>query len=682
MKQRSFARECACVGLIALGAGGCAAVPEGQYGIETLTWKGVDQMSPDALEACLATRARDVVRLRVGLGAPGCGEPPFDSDPPDLELLSLPWSAWPVYDPAILGVDRKRIERWYHARGYYDARVERVTALVDDEQVRSPVCEGGDCRLKVSIEVVEGEPVRVERVDLAYARAPSEAVQTQLEQRIALAPDARFDEYIYEADKARLARLLRDAAYARAEVTGRVVIDRAARTAAVTYRVDAGEPFLFGAVDVQGADRVPAELIALTADIPVGEPFSEERLDDAQRAVFALGVFSSVKLSPQPRSDGTVTVTITVRTASMVTPSLGVGVMSGTLQRATSDEVESVPQWDVHLRAAYEHKNLFGSLQRLRIEDRPRLIMLDDFPRIPSQGPRLGNVLTLDYEQPNALERRTVVIGTASWDLGPDPFFGFFRHDVSVKVGLRRAFLKQRLSAQLSIAHDLYLIADDNAPDSVTSYRLPFLEQQVRLDLRDDGRRPQRGAYASVTVQEAARVLGYGSWDYLRVIPDGRVYLPLFFRMVLAARFTVAGMFIWNDYGVSGPSRDLGPQAYRLRGGGANGHRGFFAGELGPGRAGGVRRWLASLELRVPLGRDVGAVVFSDAGDVSQTRRFRFTRPHTAAGLGLRYYSLLGAIRLDAAWRIPGLQRFGGGGEDVRLRAVPSAFHLTIGEAF
>jgi outer membrane protein assembly factor BamA len=82
--------------------------------------------------------------------------------------------------------------------------------------------------------------------------------------------------------------------------------------------------------------------------------------------------------------------------------------------------------------------------------------------------------------------------------------------------------------------------------------------------------------------------------------------------------------------------------------------------------------------------------MFGDVGDVSDAAgettlrlpTFEFRRLNAATGLGLRYFSVLGAIRLDAGWRIPGLQTFGVSNDGVSLGARPSAVHFTIGEAF
>jgi outer membrane protein assembly factor BamA len=684
--QRQYPRErLQSIFVLALvGFLGCASIPKRQYGVEKIEWVGVEQMDSEAIASCLATRERESVTLRLSLSSPECGSPPFDSSPPSLALWTFPWTDWPVYDPAIVEVDRERIQRWYEARGYYGSSIKQIRAYLGDQPVDSPECpEGNDCELRLVVQIEEGQPVIVERVKLAFDSPLSAELTDQLQSQIELKAGQRFDEAVYRADKDRLTSLLRNASYARAKIAGKVLIDRGLRSARVEYRVEPGLEFVFGEVSVNEMEGIPTSLVIQAADITKGAPYSEDLLDDAQRAVFALGVFSSVKLVKHYAAQGgVVDITILARLGRLERPSAGFGVMSGILRRTTSDEVINVPEWDLHLRFAYEHRNFLGGLRKLRIEERPRLIMLDDFPKVPSEGPVLGNLISLSLEQPATFEARTVSFSENEWDFGPDAFYGFFRHDLALKLGLRRSFFMQRLQAQVAIQHDLYEIVDDMVPDTVSSYRLPFVEQLLRLDLRDDSRRPSSGLYAAITIQEALRLGGYGSWNYVRIIPDLRGYVPVFWDLVLAARFSIGALFVLDSADLDPTSKALGPQSYRLRGGGAYSNRGFSAGELGDGIDGGIRRWEGSLELRVPLGGDFGVTLFGDVGDVSRGTAIRFSHLNTATGLGLRYYSIIGAIRLDAAWRIPGLQRAGVEQEPIKISVEPSAMHLTIGESF
>jgi translocation and assembly module TamA len=694
---------------------GCATIPEGQYGVKKIEWVGTKQLDGEAVASCLVTRERPSVNIMLGVSAPTCGDPPFDSSPPTIDLWTLPWTDWPIFDPAIFDVERERIERWYRARGYYDAQVTDVKTFANGQEVDPDECKGSgsDCELKLVVTLTEGKPSYVERVEIKTNTPLPDELMQRLRKALTVRVGHRIDEYYYEADKKQIEAQLLAASYARAKVSGRVLVDRSRRTAYVEYQLEPGPPCVFGKLTVEGLqhdDDVPVDLILQAGNIQTGERYDQDEVDDAQRSIFALNVFSSVHI--ERRGEGKVVDLVAIVSRGRVTTlSAGLGIMSGTMVRPTAAEIDNVAQWDVHLSGTYENRNFLGGLRRLRIEERPRLIFKPQFPLVRdklSLREMIGNIVNIRFDQPSTFEARTKLVVNAGWDYGPDPFANYIRHDITLKVGLERPFFKHKLYGRFAVGHDLYEIAEpDSCWDVVqnavapcvgySSYRFPFLEQQLIVDLRDDPLRPRLGFYFSFLVQESAKFGGYASWDYFRMIPDARVYLPLPWSIVFAARFALGAIFVYNPVnGLDDRSRRLGPQPYRLRGGGAGSNRGFLAGRLGASEFGGTRRWEGSVELRIPIGGDFGLTLFGDVGDVSDAAAqettipgariplptFEFRRLNAATGLGLRYFSVLGAIRLDAGWRIPGLQTVGESDDGLTLGLRPSAVHFTIGEAF
>jgi len=662
----------------------CATIPKGRYGTQRIDWKGVEQMSPEALEACLATKKRDAVTLRLGLGSPSCGAPPFDEEPPYLTLWSWPWATWPEYDSAIFAVDKQRIVRWYEARGFYQAQVGGVRFSSDGKIIDpNQRCNADSCKLQIRIEVEEGLPSRVQKVTLVYDQPVPDDTRQALQKALTVHAHERFDESKYEADKAALLDRLKERGFARAKVEGEVKVDRDARSVEVRYLLHTGPACVFGSVRVEGYGELNAAVIADTADIPRGKPYRQSLVADAERAVYGLGAFSLVRIEPDgDDSSPTVNLVIHVRQGRLTTFRIGVGVMSGTLQSNVSDETFSVPEWDVHLKAAYRNQDFLGGMRRFSIEDRPRVIMLEEFPFIPHGGPRLGNTLSTNFEQPRFIEHRTSLFVSAAWDLGPDPFYGYFRHDLATKVGLRRRFFRHALTVELALEHDLYEIISAVHPDTVSSYRLPFVDEELRLDLRDNAQRPRRGLYLATSVHEALE-LQYGSWNYVRFLPEARAYQKLPWRFVLAERLAFGALFVLDANRKLDPtSQALGPQNYRFRGGGANSDRGFLPGTLGVGRTGGKRRWEGSLELRTPLSTDVELALFFDTGDVSQGNALRLDHLNAATGFGVRYFTPFAPIRVDFGWRIPGLESLSNDLPRAPTQVLPTAVHLTIGEPF
>ncbi|MCA9577541.1 MAG: BamA/TamA family outer membrane protein [Sandaracinaceae bacterium] len=763
---------------------GCATIPRDSYGVHRLRFEGVEDLDANALAACLATRERSSVGIDFGTASdPTCGEPPFDGGTNTLRLWRWPWSDWPTWDLSVFERDLRRIERWYRARGYYDAEVVHVE-ITPEAAAESDRVEGdGDdapcerngrnqgCEVEVTVHVSEGEPVVTRQVVLLvsheqranpasptppppptsddpdaqsqdegqtpapdaseesaaadpdaqpesaseFARVADaglpQSIASALTRAIELEPDAPFDEAIYERSKRALSDALAREGYACGHVEGRVDINRDERLADVKLWVRLGPQCVVSSVTVEG-DDVPTATIRGTADIRRGAPYSEQAMRVAQRAVYGLGAFAEVDVIGNPRRDeaglctGEVDVTIRVRRGRNFRYGVGVGVETGQVvdEQNTSS---STPQWDAHVLAFVEHRDFLGGLRRVRLEDRPRLI----FQTRSENGiqPRFGNVLKLEFRQPAFIESRTTLTLNSHWDLGPDPNQGFFRHDVDAAVRVSRPFFGGKLILSGGLHSNLQRTTDQVRS---SDYSVLFFEEYAQVDLRDDSRSPHQGFFLSLGFHQAPAFLG-SSWTYYRFTPEARAYAPLPLNMVLAARFGLGVMLIRSaDQSLDQVSALLGPQRYRLRGGGPSSHRGFAPGFLGDQQAigvqpacarnnpppdtdcseansGGLRRWEASIELRAPITPDFGVVLFADMGDVNRGDRFRFDQIHLAAGFGLRYQTLVGPVRLDIGFLSKRAQVVGGGVNLAPINYVnlgfvrfPGAIHLTIGEAF
>ena len=72
-------------------------------------------------------------------------------------------------------------------------------------------------------------------------------------------------------------------------------------------------------------------------------------------------------------------------------------------------------------------------------------------------------------------------------------------------------------------------------------------------------------------------------------------------------------------------------------------------------------------------------VGFYDMGDVIRGSTLTFEHPNPSAGFGLRYVTIVGAIRFDLGFRVGKIE---GARDKLFLFDVPGAMHLTLGEAF
>ncbi len=701
----------------------CETIPADRYGIARLRIEGMEQMDARALAGCLASQER--AREGIALGAPGspsCGEPPFDTDRAEIHLWSWPWADWPLFDESLFAQDLERVIRWYRARGYPNARIveTRITPpsvatsdLVEADTECERDDEGEGCRVEITIVVEEGEPIHVTQVRVLtedHDPAPP-ALRARLDEAVDLEAGDRFDEHPYERGKEQLLSLLAESGHCHARVTGEVRVVRAQLRAEVDYHVAVGPVCSVGSVEVRGNDDIPSGPILRAAGLERGQPYNPSELHDAQQAIFALGAFASVEVAARVEDDvDTVPIEIRVVPAQRNRFMVGGGIQTGQDLTTTDSDAQPVNQWDVHVLGRWENRNLFGGMRRLAIEDRVRLISNEEFPRFSAFAPdrSIGNVLTLEFEQPGFLEPRTSLKVTGLYDVGPDPYAAFFRHAVRAGISLERSFWRRRIRASAGIQSAAYLVPGSpaNASDAQQDWHVMYWQQTLELDLRDRPVRTRQGVYLSLRLQEAGYLLP-GSWDYIRIVPEVRAYAPLPHGLVLAGRFRVGAMFVNADFGdnvaADNPLR-LGPDIHRFRGGGPVSNRGFLAQRLGDGASGGTRLWEANLELRVPMTENLWLATFADMGDSSRTNSFRFNYLQLSLGGGLRYYTIVGPIRFDVGFRVRGAQVLGADdrflgycqdattaetsdcvGDTYRGRVFgrrAGAIHITIGDSF
>jgi outer membrane protein assembly factor BamA len=694
--------------VLALALAGCARVPKDRYGIDAVRFEGVKQFDEDALAACLYSRERSAVRLGLGgVERHRCGVAPFEKRGKRVDLWSWGWTDWSIYDRLAFERDSARILRWYEARGHHQARVvaataEPVQAKGDDTldpKAAEPGCERiskrQGCEVQLKFVVDEGEPTLVQTLLLEGVSGLPPKLAESTRDALQLRRGDRFDEALYEGSKQAVIELLQEDGYAHARVEGAVRIDRERHSADVRLLASPGPRCRFGQVQIEGAaDSLAAMARAMTMIDP-GDAFSPAAIRGARRAVFASGAFGSVSVEPLLTS-GSDTVDVLVRVVPVRKHvyGVGLGMQAGIVTRGDTWDPVSVPQWDVHLVAKYRQNRFLGGPRRLSLENRPALIIQEPFPQFTT--PRFGNELRTELRHVGLGDPRTVVALGADYIWGPDPFDTFFRHRVDTGLTFERRFLRDdHLYLSTGLKNSVYRVPEgeltsDGAEPSA-NYLLTYFFQRIRFDYRDDEQRPRLGFMYQTEIQEA----GMGkasSWAYLRTTPDLRVYLPLPWQITLTTRFALGMYFILRaDQKLDDLSRDLGPRDLRLRGGGATSNRGFLPGELGDGSDGGTRRWEASCELRVPLTNVFGVVGFFDAGDVSKKSEFRWNYPQASAGFGLRYFTVIGAIRVDLAWRIENMQVFGPdqrdpGGElsevDFGFATMDGAIHFTLGESF
>lgn len=566
------------------------------------------------------------------------------------------------FDPLLAAVDKERIEAYYQRQGYFSARVEDVLVRRRDDSVA------------VSFVVEEGEPTRITELDLAGLSDSGERPQPgELGSLVSeLEVGEIFVHEEYRRAKIDLRAYLIKHGHAWATVDGTVAVDRDARTAAIRYDIDAGPLVRFGQVRVVGLEEIPRSTVAARVAWEPGQIFDPALLMRTQGRLYQLGFFSTVRvdLAESETRPALADVLIRVREADRHEIKLGVGMaVDNTL-------------WEAHARAGYRLIGFVDPLTTLTVDARPAFTTLRGLEG--EQG--LGGEAMLSLQREDLVVPRLRGLARAQYRFSQLEAYAV--GGPGVRLQLDRPLLSERLIASVGWQLD-YLSFPSVSPaippelrqklGLAESYPLGFFEQSLAYDRRDNLLDPQRGYYLQLRLEQAG-AYSASSCSYLRASTEARGYVPVGERVVLAAR---------AHYGRA-LAGEL-PITRRYISGGASSHRGFAQRRLSPmARAGGGDSAAiggevlleGNLEARVDMlmirKQWLGTAAFADYGDVVRASgdEIDLGRLHWAAGLGLRYNTLVGPVRLDVARRIT---RTGPGepdGGDVWT------FHLSLGEAF
>ena len=561
------------------------------------------------------------------------------------------------FDPVALALDERRIVAFYRDRGYFSAHVRDVAVSNED-----------DSRVRVRISVDEGLPTPMTAVTIAGLPPGQEDLAART--RLRAGDIFRYDAYLKAKDELKQGLLLRG--YAHVEVDGDVRIDRDARWADVQLTLTPGPLVFFGQAHVDGATHLPKRSLNARIAWKPGERFDPVKLEQTRSELAQLGAYRIVALD-YARADRPEVSDVTIRLADTERHELRLG--GGLAVDRTRFELRGL--------AGFAIRSRDDPLLLLRLETRPGYALVNGHPADSGFG---GSAI-VSVEKLDLLDLpRLAGVAEAAYTL--DIYEAFQIRGPRGRVALSRPLFNQRiaLAGTARFAQEQGIFDDSTLPERFQlspSARIMALGQSITLDGRDNPLDASRGAYLRFDVEE-----GLADSDvFLRFIPDVRVYRAFSPRVVTALRARVALL--------SSGGHDVGiPE--RFFGGGANGHRGFAYRRLSPmiptddGRLiaiGGEAALESSAELRCDIARVVGhwlgAVAFVDAGDVTpRIADLDVTGLHWAAGLGLRYDTIVGPLRLDVGARLNRVETAAAGKPANPDPGNRFAIHLSLGEAF
>jgi outer membrane protein assembly factor BamA len=618
-----------------------------------------------------------------------------------------------------VGLIAAAITELYRVRGFAQAAVKPNLQVLPPAQgvnvVYRPVA--------IRFDITEGPQTIISAVDFAGAKTiPADKHLPTL----GLQAGRPFYRPQLSLDRDSIEHAYRNQGFQNVAVTSQLNFTPDQQQVALTWTIKEGDQFKIDRVLINGNVRIDTDLIKRELTIKSGDPTSDDAMIESQRKLAELGLFRRVRITELPRT-GSLTrdVLVDLEETNTTTVDYGGGVEVGRIA-ATSDEGEgAVDKLDIGPRGFFSisRRNLWGKNRSVTLFGRVTLSRRE--PPADNPDPTdTGGYGFNDYRglftfrEPRAFGTNGDAQFTAFIEPGRRSSFTFNRRGVTADYARRiSAFtVTGRYTFDYTKLFDEQIKAEDQLPIDrlFPQVKLSKIFGGVLRDSRDDVLDPQKGAVVGVDGTIAARVLG-SEVGFVKSFLQGFIYRRLPGRRVVVAagaRLGVAVGFANNlapPLEISGPRQGYGgraadaptravdraegfptairdlPASERFFAGGDTTVRGFALDRLGTAETldsqgfpqGGNGMAIFNLETRAPYWKNLQFVWFLDAGNVFKNATdIALDELRFSSGLGVRYRSPIGPLRIDWGWKLSTRLLLEGG------RERSNVLHISLGQAF
>jgi len=422
--------------------------------------------------------------------------------------------------------------------------------------------------------------------------------------------------------EARIVRALKDQGRPLARIANREIIaDHKTITLDVTLTVEAGPVAGYGKTTVEGTDEVDRDFTGYMAGFERGRTYSPEDVDEARDRLLGLEVFNSVGIDNADALDANGQIPMKVEVSERKKRYFGIG--------ATYSNTEGIG-----IEGYWGHRNLFGRAEKLRIEGSiSRIADTSDYGKLDYNA-------AIMFEKPGVIGPPSKFFANVkAVNEHPDAYDRFsVKGELGVAYDITR---HQSVSAAVSLEY-----ADIDDAFGPSDHLIASIPLQYAYDRRDNKLNPTKGWRLVAFTEPSYDTINGASWVKLR--GEGSIYQSLDKdgRYVVAGRVAAGSIF--------GASVEDVPADRRFYAGGGGSVRGYAYQGIGPrdedGQPiGGLSFVETSAELRFAVTDTIGIVPFVDAGTVSEEEYPDFSSFKVGAGIGLRYLTPFGPLRIDGA---------------------------------
>lgn len=596
-----------------------------------------------------------------------------------------------LFSQSLLESDVAAIAALYKSNGFGNVV---ITPLIVDSDRTKAISGRKVAVVSVTYEIDEGVQQRIGKIQLIGANQLSPA---SLLAQMSTRPGEPYSLAILAGDRLKLFDTYYRHGFSQVELTFE---QRPQKTDPnlidIVVRIHEGNPFYVNQVLISGLHYTRPQVVKRLLEIHPGDPLNRNAISDTQRRLYNLALFNEVDtgiVNPggeQPRKD--VLLNLTEADRWSYDYGFGFEVQTGTPQRNCPSAASLIELGVNPANFACSPNGKFGVSPRVSFDlSRINLGGRNQSVTLQTAYGTLEQQAILTYDIPKFYGHKTIDFSIAGGYVSNQDVTTYEASSISGSV---RA--TQRPNKANTLIYSMsyrYVYVNPNSLQ-VSAELIPLLSQPTRVsgpgftwvhDTRNNPLNATSGWYSSA--QEFFAWSGLASQaNFNRIDTQESNYYRLNRHNWILARSTRIGLE--NTYG--DPTYNLIPLPERLYAGGATSHRGFSINAAGPRDlqtgfpVGGSAAFVNTTELRIPpvplpwIGDNLGFAIFDDLGNVFQNPSdmfpglLRFHQPDIttcynlkgpegtcnfnydaqAVGLGLRYKTPVGPIRLDFAYNI------------------------------
>jgi len=525
-------------------------------------------------------------------------------------MVSRPGWLWQkrIYRYELLQEDLENLKRIYYQNGFLEVQIPSYHVNIDSMKGQ----------VAISIHIHEGERTFVEGIHLFGNQVYSDSV---LKSQLKISVGHALVALSIDQSQNQLLRFYADNGYLDGQVTANIKTNPMSHRAILDFSITENRISRLKNVHLKGINKVRPHIVLRELCVDSGKVLQYFKLLKSQRELYLTGLFQYAYVRPVPW-DST--------------------YLEG---RDVIIEVQEHPYGEFNISGGY------GS------EDKFRIKMEIAQKNLKGTARKLGLQSWLSF-----IQRGIMISATDPWlfqlpvkadlnitaEFKDEPGYDLFRSGGQGILGYR---IREHTDLHLSVRQDFSQFSHvKTLPQKESKGNIRSIKWWMTHDTRENLFDPHHGIYITWSY-EVARAVFNAPVLFHRWEGELRLFYP-YWKCVIGTGLE----FGWLKCRTSIESIPLNERYYV---GGQGSVRGFDYQKIGPLNedglpTGGLLKFVLRMgEIRFPLYRSLQSAFFLDAGNCWATdRHAQINDLRSAAGLGLRFHSFLGIIRMDYALKI------------------------------